>query len=188
MAESKIKNPPSSRDFKLYYWSANHSETTLPVAFADKWNWVVSDASSYAAWYRILLGNLSSHYPVDEGESDVEAAREMLARGLRKSAFERLKSVAAIPRDKLSQVVRIPTRTLDRRSFFKPDESERILRVAGAFQRAIEVLGDLGKARRWFSSPARALGGRTPLEYCDTEPGAREVINILGRLEHGVFT
>ncbi|MBW1797126.1 MAG: DUF2384 domain-containing protein, partial [Deltaproteobacteria bacterium] len=36
--------------------------------------------------------------------------------------------------------------------------------------------------------PARALGGKTPLEYADTEPGAQEVDELLGRIEHGVFS
>ena len=34
----------------------------------------------------------------------------------------------------------------------------------------------------------RALGGATPLDFAKTEPGAREVENVLGRLEHGVFS
>jgi putative toxin-antitoxin system antitoxin component (TIGR02293 family) len=40
----------------------------------------------------------------------------------------------------------------------------------------------------WLKSPQKALGGKTPLEYSDTEPGAREVEDLLGRLEHGVFS
>jgi putative toxin-antitoxin system antitoxin component (TIGR02293 family) len=42
-------------------------------------------------------------------------------------------------------------------------------------------------AREWLRAPAVALQGESPLEYLDTEIGAREVENILGRLEHGVF-
>jgi uncharacterized protein (DUF2384 family) len=34
----------------------------------------------------------------------------------------------------------------------------------------------------------RALGGRSPLDFAQTEPGAREVENVIGRLEHGVFS
>ena len=56
------------------------------------------------------------------------------------------------------------------------------------FSRAIEVLGSLEQARRWFSNPKRALGNKTPMEFCDTELGAEEVTNLLGRIEHGVFS
>jgi putative toxin-antitoxin system antitoxin component (TIGR02293 family) len=43
------------------------------------------------------------------------------------------------------------------------------------------------RAREWFKAPNRALGNTTPFEYADTEPGAREVEDVLGRIEHGVF-
>jgi uncharacterized protein (DUF2384 family) len=37
-------------------------------------------------------------------------------------------------------------------------------------------------------APQRALGGAVPLEIAKTEVGAREVEQIIGRLEQGVFT
>ena len=43
-------------------------------------------------------------------------------------------------------------------------------------------------ARDWLAKPARALDGETPIEHADTEAGAREVENLIGRLEHGVYT
>ena len=67
------------------------------------------------------------------------------------------------------------------------DESERVLRIGALFDRAVVVFGDEDQARQWLKSSQRALGGRTPLEYADTEPGAREVEDLLGRLEYGVF-
>ena len=39
-----------------------------------------------------------------------------------------------------------------------------------------------------LSKPVKALGMKTPLQYAATESGAREVENLLGRLEHGVFS
>jgi len=36
--------------------------------------------------------------------------------------------------------------------------------------------------------PNRALGNLSPLEMAATETGAREVENLMGRLEHGVFS
>ena len=37
-------------------------------------------------------------------------------------------------------------------------------------------------------TPQRALGGAIPLDIAKTEVGAREVEQIIGRLEQGVFT
>lgn len=47
--------------------------------------------------------------------------------------------------------------------------------------------GDQQTSRDWLARPARALGGRTPLEFAETEIGAREVEDLIGRLEHGVY-
>ena len=43
-------------------------------------------------------------------------------------------------------------------------------------------------ARKWLKEPSWALGDVTPLQYADTELGAQGVEDLLGRIEHGVFT
>ncbi len=92
----------------------------------------------------------------------------------------------------IRRVMQVPDRTLARRKAakaFKPDESERLLRLSRVFEGAIELFeGDREAAKRWLERPARALGGVTPLEAAETEIGAQEVGNLIGRLEHGVFT
>ena len=42
--------------------------------------------------------------------------------------------------------------------------------------------------RRWLTSRQFGLGGAVPLEYAETEVGAREVEDLLGRIEHGVYS
>jgi len=56
------------------------------------------------------------------------------------------------------------------------------------FSRAKQVFGTDENTRRWFNARILALGRKTPLEYAQTEPGAREVENIIGRIEDGVFS
>ncbi len=107
--------------------------------------------------------------------------------GLAARAFDLLCEAYEVPKERMCRVVQIPVRTLARRTVFKPGESERIVRLGRLFERAAEVLGSEAGAREWFSAARPALGGATPLDYADTEPGAREVEDLLGRLEHGVF-
>lgn len=107
--------------------------------------------------------------------------------GLPASAFDLLCQAFEVARERMCQIVQIPARTLARRTVFKPEESERIVRLGRLFQRATEVLGSDAEARTWFRASQMALGGVSPLDYADTEPGAREVEDLLGRLEHGVF-
>ena len=69
------------------------------------------------------------------------------------------------------------------------EESERLLRIAGIFEDAVDLFeGDVPAAVNWLTTPRKALGDRPPLSYARTEPGAREVENLIGRLEHGIFS
>ena len=68
-------------------------------------------------------------------------------------------------------------------------ESERLLRLALVFEKAVELFeGNADAARDWLKAPNKALAGESPLTIVETEIGAREVEDLIGRLEHGVFT
>ena len=114
-----------------------------------------------------------------------------LRQGLPVAAFATLQAELGVSVQALARVAHIATRTLSRRKGegrLDTDESERLCRIGALFDRALEVLGDRAAARTWFQTPLRALAGQSPLEYADTEPGAREVEDLLGRIEHGVFS
>ncbi len=67
-------------------------------------------------------------------------------------------------------------------------ESDRLVRYARLLSHASVALGGLDGARSWLGVPAIAFNGEIPLDYADTEIGAREVDALLGRIEHGVFS
>lgn len=111
--------------------------------------------------------------------------------GLPIRSFDRLQEALDISATTLAEAISIAMRTLRRRrktGRFKPDESERLLRLARLFEHASEVLGSPKRARKWMKEPLPVLGGQSPLDYADTEPGAHEVERILGRIAYGVFS
>lgn len=69
-----------------------------------------------------------------------------------------------------------------------PDESDRLTRLARVLVRAEGVLGDADKARRWLATPNFALGDQKPLALLDSDPGVLAVEQVLGRIEHGVYS
>ena len=78
-------------------------------------------------------------------------------------------------------------RRIKQRARLKADESDRIARVARVAAMAIEVLGqDAGL--QWLREPNAALSNRIPLGMLGTDSGARQVEQIIGRIEHGVFS
>jgi putative toxin-antitoxin system antitoxin component (TIGR02293 family) len=54
--------------------------------------------------------------------------------------------------------------------------------------RAEEVLGSSQAAERWLKDQNPALGFEIPLSMLDTDEGTRMVGDLLGRVEHGVFS
>jgi len=84
------------------------------------------------------------------------------------------------------------TRTLLRKRANKQrlssDESDRLARVARMMVRAEDAFGDRDKAHRWLARPNRALGSNRPFELLDSDAGSQSVEQVLGRIEHGVFS
>jgi len=107
------------------------------------------------------------------------------------NSFVLLARSMVVTKKELAELVQISTRTLNRRQKegkLKADESDRLLRYARIFTYAIDLFeGDQEAAQNWLSSENRALKGDLPLEVSKTEEGAREVENLIVRLEHGVF-
>ena len=66
--------------------------------------------------------------------------------------------------------------------------SDRLYRVASTLSQVVEVLGSIDKARVWLKSPNRALGSEMPLDLLDTEIGARQVEEVLLRLNYWIFS
>jgi len=123
---------------------------------------------------------------------DTAALLKRLEEGLSYAAFERLKRRLRVSSQELADAALITQRTLARRKRtgrLGPDESDRLVRVSRVFARSIELFeGDLESARSWLMRPVFALGGAVPFEMVKTEVGAREVENLITRLEHGVFS
>ncbi|MHB8148189.1 MAG: type II RES/Xre toxin-antitoxin system antitoxin [Vulcanimicrobiaceae bacterium] len=92
---------------------------------------------------------------------------------------------------KIQDLTRIDRSTFARRARadakLKPSESDRLVRVARIASLAIDALGrEDGLA--WLQEPNDALGERIPIEVIDTEVGARQVEQVIGRIEHGVYS
>lgn len=121
----------------------------------------------------------------------VDLVRQIEA-GLPYKALLSLAATSGLSVALIASTLGIPERTLARRKVagrLAPNESERLLRVSTLFEKAVELFeGDVAGAVTWLTSSKRALGRRTPLAYSRTEPGAREVEDLIGRLEDGVFS
>jgi putative toxin-antitoxin system antitoxin component (TIGR02293 family) len=120
-----------------------------------------------------------------------ELIREVM-RGFSYEALVAFESNSGVSLQALAENLGIPERTLARRKAagrLAREESERLFRLSSIFEKAVELFeGDVPSAVNWLASPKRAFENQSPLQYARTEVGAREVENLIGRLEHGVFS
>jgi putative toxin-antitoxin system antitoxin component (TIGR02293 family) len=116
---------------------------------------------------------------------------EALRVGLPVQELMYLQASLKVPMEKLVPKLGISKATLHRRKTtgrLDPAESDRVVRFARLLGKAVTVLESDDNARQWLTSPQFGLGGAVPLDYADTEVGAREVEDLLGRIEYGVYS
>jgi len=114
--------------------------------------------------------------------------RDAIREGFRPAVIQQLMRAAGVTLKELATALDLSPRSLQRRrraGRLAQYESDRLYRLARIVALADEFLGDHDRAVHWLKRPNRALGGIPPLAALDTEPGTRQVENILGRIAYG---
>jgi putative toxin-antitoxin system antitoxin component (TIGR02293 family) len=130
-------------------------------------------------------------YSIGLRAKDITGLIQHIKQGLPVSSLTTLSKNLGIPEHQMASAVNISRRTLanrKKRGKSKVDESERAVRLAMPYERAKEILESDVAAKRWFHSPVKGLDDKIPFEVADTEPGAQKVMDLLGRIEDGVFS
>jgi putative toxin-antitoxin system antitoxin component (TIGR02293 family) len=110
---------------------------------------------------------------------------------LDKRTIYHLAELLGITIDQICSLVHVSPRTIQRK-----DESEslgtlvseRALDLARVFVQGVNALGSIQAMQSWLLAARPALGGSTPLSLLDTSLGCEMVSDVLGRIEHGVFS
>ena len=114
-----------------------------------------------------------------------------IQKGLRFSELQALQDKIDMPLEQLAGKLSISRSTLQRRRTagrLSSDESGKVMRFSQLLEHATKVFGNVDRARGWLKHPQRGLGGAVPLDYAETEIGAREVDRLLGRIDYGVYS
>ena len=154
-----------------------------PQTDLDLFRSAIGKGHLHGNYYVALLG--LRHY-------DPLKIYQSVKKGFPFSAFSHFQRNTDLSTDALLGLISIPARTLARRKKkgrLDPDESDRLLRASRVFGRALQLFeGDSEAAKLWMSSAQRALGGMIPVELATTDVGAKEVEQLVGRLEYGIPT
>ena len=109
--------------------------------------------------------------------------------GLPFSALMVVSEHYGISREVLCAILHLSRRNLLRRkeqNRLSAEESDRLYRLARVLAHANRVFRDPEESADWVQAPNRALGKQPPLSLLDTDIGAQQVDDVLGRIEHGI--
>lgn len=110
--------------------------------------------------------------------------------GLNKKTALRLQSYLGITLKELSIILDISYRTMQRKEdhdVLGLSATERILELSELITIGVDVLGSQDNLKKWLHSSIISLGNVTPLSLMDNTFGIRMVIDVLHRIEHGIY-
>ncbi len=131
-----------------------------------------------------IPGSTSSSLAIDRAE--------IVRQGLSIESFKRVANYYQLSDAQMSKVVGTSVRTIIRLQ--KEDKplnstwSDRLYRLARVAAQAQEVFESADTATSWLKRPNRGLNGHAPVELLDTDAGTEQVVELLDRIEYGVYS
>jgi putative toxin-antitoxin system antitoxin component (TIGR02293 family) len=118
---------------------------------------------------------------------------KLTRKGITASLLKKLINRVHINQEDFANYSGIKNRTLSRRfeetgEKLTPEETEKAIRLARIFFESVDVFGDEEKASTWLKRSNRALNDEVPLSLLDSDIGAEQVMDVLGRIREGVYS
>lgn len=135
----------------------------------------------------VLGGSLTFDQDINSDFDLIQITRK----GLPKSVVSTLSGLLGISMEKMSDLIHISHRTIQRKSdsdLLNIYSTEQILEIAQVVSRGIEVLGSIDNFTSWLHSDIRVLNYNKPISLLDTSFGTSLVLDVLGRIEFGVYS
>ncbi|OOQ61458.1 type II RES/Xre toxin-antitoxin system antitoxin [Mucilaginibacter pedocola] len=113
-------------------------------------------------------------------------------RGIKKASLDALIGHLGISKKAFAEnILNLSVKTFERKNdddLLDSRTSSHIIEIAKVTEHAFEVFGDEAKAQRWLNTEIRALNYMKPIDLFHILTGLVMVDNILGRIEHGVYS
>ncbi|MBT2949667.1 DUF2384 domain-containing protein [Vibrio anguillarum] len=127
------------------------------------------------------------------GIEDAKTARtEAVHQGFKPRVYRNIIERTKLSQNEFYNITQIPVSTIKRRlrndERFSTQESDAIYRLAMLIKLATELFNDEKKALEWIKESVYGLGGKRPLDMVSTTVDFEIVKDLIGRVEHGVFS
>ena len=127
------------------------------------------------------------------GIEDAKTARtEAVHQGFKTQVYRNIIDRTKLSQSEFHRVTHIPVSTIKRRlqknERFNTQESDAIYRFAMLIKLATELFNDEKQALKWIRESVYGLGGKRPIDMVSTTVDFEIVKDLIGRVEHGVFS
>jgi len=152
---------------------------------------MIAEAQTTTEHYKKLIEIL--------GEDNVQAKIEspfdfihIASRGINAGIINNFRTYFNISRDAAAHMLNISEPTLYRwikaNKNLERNYSVKLFEIADLFLYGSEVFGSKDNFFKWLSLPNTALGAMEPQELIEIPGGLSKIKDILGRIEHGVYS
>ncbi|MEM6321239.1 MAG: antitoxin Xre/MbcA/ParS toxin-binding domain-containing protein [Bacteroidota bacterium] len=129
-----------------------------------------------------IFGETSAHSRMDY----VALSRS----GIPMTTFQKILEFTSLQQKEMAALLPISERQIaryDDNHTLKKEVSSHLIQLTELFDRGYEVFGE-EKFQIWIRTKNRTLGNVTPLTLLDTSIGIQIVTDLIGRIEHGVYS
>jgi putative toxin-antitoxin system antitoxin component (TIGR02293 family) len=145
-------------------------------------------ATAPLSFINLLGGQAIVNHPVRSEFDLISLSNE----GISKASLDALTGHLGISKKAFSEdILDTSIKTLERKkSTDKLDKrtSSHVIEIAKVVEHAFDVFEDETKVKMWLNTPNRALNDIKPIDLFYIPTGLGLVNDILGRIEHGVFS
>ncbi len=143
--------------------------------------------NEYAAVGSLMQAHGIIHQPIRNYVDLIKISRE----GLPVRALTQLMQYLEISSAELRWLMDMSQSTFQRRKsskLLKATESERLVQLYQLIYKGLEIFEDKDDFLDWLKSRNQALGDIKPMELLRSQLGMHEVSELLGRIEHGIYS
>ncbi|WP_143959721.1 type II RES/Xre toxin-antitoxin system antitoxin [Litoribacter populi] len=155
----------------------------------------MEDTSKYgkrvAGHFEKLIRVLGEEYVGREIESPFDFI-EIAAKGLHPQTIENFREYFELSKSQAASMLHVSEPTLYR--WIKADKEldqyhgVKLFELADLYLNGVEVFQDKANFIKWMQLPNTALGGKQPEQLIEMPGGVAKVKDLLGRIEHGVYS
>jgi len=136
---------------------------------------------------------MTKHIKQIFGKRKLDSRRDyiLLSReGITMPIFKKIIDFTGLSTKEISEILPISERQLSRYKkdhVLRKDISSHLIQLVELYEKGYELFGE-EKFQLWIRAKILVLGNEQPINYLDTSIGIKLIEDIIGRIEHGVYS